>query len=150
MIDAGSIAAMAPGDIAKTMIGLRDAATLQAKTIELQAMILNAQGSAFSAQQERSVLVERIRELEAEVARMKAWGTEKQRYELKRWGDAAFAYVLKEAEAGGEPMHAICPGCYQRGVKSILQSNGEMQVHKHAWNCSVCKTSVKASQQAMD
>ena len=154
MFDPGSIAAIAAslktaGDIAKTMIGLRDTAVLQAKTIELQGMILSAQSSAFSAQQERSALVDKIGALEAEMARMEAWDAEKLRYELKRWGKGAFTYVLKESEARGEPMHALCAACYERAVKSVLQANGEIQWAKHAWNCPTCKFSVKATSGAL-
>jgi hypothetical protein len=129
-------------DIAKGLKDINDVATRNAAVIELQEKI-------FSAQAAQSALIEKVRESEAEVARLKAWDTEKQRYELKRWGDAAFAYVLKAMEARCEPVHAICTSCYERGAKSILQSNGEIQVHKHAWNCPVCRNSVRASSRSL-
>jgi hypothetical protein len=122
-------------DISEAMVGLRDAAAFQEKRLELQSKMLEAQSAAFAANEERATLIERVSSLEQDVAHLRAWDSEKQRYELKQWADGAFAYALKETEAGGEPMHAVCPGCYQRGTKSILQSNGEIQVHKHAWNC---------------
>lgn len=154
MIDAGSVGAIASslkaaGDIAKTMIGLRDSAMLQSKTIELQSMILDAQSSAFSAQQERAALIERIGALEAEVARLKAWDAEKQRYVLKDLTHGAFARVLKESERGSEPVHAICPTCYDNGKKSVLQHNREPQIMKQAWKCHQCKTEVRASYHAL-
>lgn len=155
MIDAGSVSAIASslkaaGDIAKTMIGLRDSGMLQSKTIELQSMILDAQSSAFSAQQERASLIERIGALEAEVARLKAWDTEKQRYELQKWGNGAFARVLKEGEANGEPIHALCAKCYDSGIKSILQANGHIKIYDHAWDCPTCRFSLRARSNVMD
>ena len=154
MIDTGSIAALGAslktaGEIAKTMIGLRDTTLIQSKVIELQGVILSAQSSALASQTAQFELLERVRTLEKEMAGMKAWDTEKDRYELKKWGEGAFPYVLKESEARGEPIHAICPNCYQAGVKSILHSNLEPQWIKHAWCCSRCKTAIKASSQSL-
>jgi hypothetical protein len=136
-------------DIAEAMVGLRDAAAFQEKRIELQSKILDAQERMLAAQDERTALVERTRALEREVARFKAWDAEKQRYELKRWGHGAFAYVLKGSEAGGEPIHALCTACYDRGVKSRLQANGDPVVSRHAWDCPTCKFSLKAGRNAL-
>lgn len=108
-------------DISEAMIGLRDAATFQEKRLELQSKMLEAQSAAFAANDERAALIQRVSSLEQEIARLKAWDTEKQRYELKRWGHGAFARALKESEAGSETMHALCAACYDRGVKAILR-----------------------------
>ena len=113
-------------DIAKGLKDIKDAPARNAAIIELQEKI-------FSAHSAQSALVENVHELEAEVARLKAWEGEKERYELKRWGDGAFAYVLKPSEARGAPPHAICPNCYEEGKKSLLQSNREPQWTKHVW-----------------
>ena len=88
-------------DISKAMIGLRDAQAVQAKVIVLNTMILEAQGSALSANEERSALIDRIRKLETELAGLKAWEAEKQRYQLKDFGGGTFAYELKQEEARG-------------------------------------------------
>lgn len=111
----------AAADIAKTMIGMRDAALIQSKTIELQSAILAAQSSALTAQSEQFSLIDRIRDLEENVRRMEAWETEKTRYELTDLGDGQFAYALKEGTQPTEPSHNICANCYNRAEKSILQ-----------------------------
>ena len=95
-------------DIAKTAIGLRDAALLQSKVIELNDAIISAQSSALDAQAEQFTLVERVGDLEKEIARSKTWDTEKQRYSLTQCAPGAFAYVVKQSEARGEPGHALC------------------------------------------
>jgi hypothetical protein len=51
-------------DIAETMIGLRDTAAFQGKLLEFQSKIIDANNAAFSAQEERSSLLDRIRDLE--------------------------------------------------------------------------------------
>ena len=127
MVDLGSIQAAlgglkAAGDIAKSMANLRDAAALQAKTIDLQQAILAAQESALSAMTEQSSLIDRIRNLEEEVARMKAWDADKDRYELTDLGNGKFTYSLKEQTNSTEPSHQLCANCYNHKEKSILQS----------------------------
>ncbi len=125
-------------DIAKTAIGLHDAALLQDKVIELNDTIISAQSSALDAQADQFALVERVSELEKEIARFETWETEKQRYRLTQCAPGAFAYTVKRSEARGEPSHALCTACYERGVKSILQTNGELMISRHAWVCPSC------------
>jgi hypothetical protein len=79
----------------------RDAGLLQAKVIELQGVILSAQGSALASQSAQFALLEQVRALEAEMAKMKAWDSEKSRYELRKFANGAFAYLLKPSETSG-------------------------------------------------
>jgi len=147
---AGTVSALKGAtDIAKAMVGLRDAKVLQAKVLELNAKILEAQSSAFLANEERSALIRRVRELEEEVTRLKAWGAEKARYELKELRRGLFAYILKEGKEEGEPPHALCAKCYQRGVKSFLQTSGHHMVHDHSWSCPECGFSTKSQFRSM-
>jgi outer membrane lipopolysaccharide assembly protein LptE/RlpB len=50
-------------DIAEAMIGIRDGAAFQAKLIEFQSKLIDANNSAFAAQEERTALTEEIRRL---------------------------------------------------------------------------------------
>ena len=81
---AGEIAAAVTGiraalDITKAMVGLRDAEAFRAKSIELQAVVLDAFEKAIEARETYSTQADRIRELEAEVTDLKTWNAEKQR-----------------------------------------------------------------------
>jgi len=127
------------GEIAKTMIGLRDAQAFNAKLIEFQTAIMDAQSSALTAQQESAVLVERIRALEAEVASFKNWEAEKQRYQLEMFPPGILIPVLKPIMANGEPPHRICPTCYAREKKSFLQKTGTSN-GQESLICHECKT----------
>jgi hypothetical protein len=127
-------------DIAQAMISLRDAAAFQAKLIEFQSKLIDANSAAFAAQDERSALLERIRDLEKEMAAIKAWETEKQRYQLQEVFPGATAYVLKDNAKDAEPIHWLCATCYQNGKKSILQRNGPADKTWEViyWECHAC------------
>jgi hypothetical protein len=133
-------------DIAKTAIGLRDAAMLQSKVIEMNDAIMAAQSSALDAQSEQFALIERISELEKEVARFETWETEKQRYELKAVDRGSFAYVPKPGMQGSEPPHWLCANCYSNGHKSFLQFKGRIQTpgggrsDQDRYDCGFCKS----------
>src|SRR5580700_4098699 len=87
-------------DIAKGLKDIDDAARRNAAVIELQEKII-------SAQQSHSALVERVHDLEGEVAGFEKWEAEKQRYTLTDFGGNSFAYALKPETANGEPPHRI-------------------------------------------
>ena len=107
-------------NITKAMKDLRDWSIVQSKVIELQGVILEAQSSLFSANEDRAALAERVRELEKQVAGVEAWETEKQRYQPANMGDGNIAYVVKPAMRGTEPPHYLCANCYQQRKISIL------------------------------
>jgi hypothetical protein len=101
--------------IAKAMVGLRDAEAFRSKSIEMQQTILDALGNGIAAREAYSAQLDEIRTLKAEVADLKAWNTEKQNYELKKAGDAAVAYMLKPEARGTKPPHWLCPNCFENG-----------------------------------
>jgi hypothetical protein len=118
-------------DIAKGLKDIDNAARRNAAVIELQEKIL-------SAQQTQSTLAERIGELEKEVARLKAWDADKQRYERREVSRGVIAYVLKPSEQGIEPFHMLCPKCYHDGKPSELQATQELRKGRRVHNCPRC------------
>ena len=154
MIDMASIAAAVTGlkaatDLAKSFVDLKSAGEIQAKVAELQAVILSAQSSALAAQSEQFTLLDRVRNLEKHIASLEAWDAEKKRYELKAVGTVGVAYFMKAGAEDGEPPHALCAQCYQKGVKSFLQSNGARTWDDHSFDCPNCKTKFKFRRDAM-
>lgn len=123
-------------DMAKGIKEIDDAAKRNAAIIDLQQTILDAQ-------QAQSSLIDEVRTLRQENDGLKAWQSEKARYELLDLYRGLFAYVPKEGQENGEPPHALCSNCFQRGTKSILQTNGASNVHERSWDCPACKTKVK-------
>jgi predicted nuclease with TOPRIM domain len=96
-------------DIAEATIGLHNAVAFRERQIEFQGKIIDAQNALSALQEERTTLIETIREREEEIARLKAWEAEKQKYELQDVGHGAFAYVRKTDAEPAEPPHWLCP-----------------------------------------
>jgi hypothetical protein len=114
-------------DMAKALQGMHDTVARDRTAIDLQKEIL-------SAYAEQSALMEQKGNLEKEVARLKAWDADKERYKLSEVRPGATAYALKEGMESGEPKHYLCASCYQSGHKSILQSE--------TWNPGRCNVLV--------
>jgi hypothetical protein len=126
-------------DIAKGLKDIDDATRRNAAVIELQEKIL-------AAREAQSTLLDRVGELEEEVAGFETWDAEKQRYELKQLarGGAAFAYALKANAQPAEPFHCICASCYQKRTKSILQYSRHVLIGgaELILACPVCRAEV--------
>lgn len=124
---------------------LKAVAELADKYPEMRQLIFKIQADAMDLQEQLREKSERVHELEDEIARLKAWDKEKGKYELRDLalinGDGgAFAYVSLTGT-----VHALCPNCFDEGRKSVLQSNGEPQIHKHRFQCIKCKNQVAAT-----
>lgn len=100
-------------DMAKGLQDSHDTATRDRAVIDLQREILTAQA-------QQSALIDKVSDLEKEVARLKAWGADKERYKLTEIGPGVLAYSIKEGMEAGEAVHQLCTSCYQSGLKSIL------------------------------
>lgn len=109
-------------DIAVGISNLNTMVEVKAKAIELQQAILSAQANALSAQSEQFSLIQTIRDLEKEIAEMKAWETQKQRYKLVSPWEGTLVYALKKECSESEPPHWICTKCYEDGRKGFLSS----------------------------
>ena len=131
-------------DIAKAMVGLRDAEMMRAKSIELQSAILDSLSKAIEAREAHSMQLDTIRALETEIAGLKAWDAEKQRYELKKLYGGGMAYMLKPEARGGEPPHWLCPNCFAAGKKAFFQplpTAGAFSLYE----CISCKSRMNCS-----
>ena len=136
-------------DLAKSLLELKSVSEIQGKVVELQSAILSAQSSALSSNAAQSAMVEEIRALKEEVARVKAWESQKQRYALQSlWNGAALVYALKESAKESEPPHWICAHCYEDGERRILQQ-GDKYSFLHLF-CPKCKTQLHSHSRQID
>lgn len=124
--------------IAKAMVGLRDAEAFRAKSIEMQQTIMDALDNGIAAREAYTAQLDRVRALEAEVADLKAWNTDKQNYELTKAGDGAVAFMLKPDTRGTEIPHWLCPNCFSNGKKSFLNPTGRSAGRGWTFKCSTC------------
>lgn len=125
-------------DIAETMVSVRDTAAFNAKMIEFQSKIIDANNAAFAAQDERTALLDEIRRLQKKVAEFENWEAEKRRYQLTDFGGDTFAYLLKPDIDDGEPLHRLCAACFQKRQKSILQFIGQTAYSQDGYRCPNC------------
>jgi hypothetical protein len=134
----------AAGQIAVGLIDLKTTTEVQAKAIELNQKILAAQNDLFAANAAQAALIERVRELEREVARMKHWDTQKQRYKLAAPFSGCMVYALQKSMSNGEPPHYLCAACYQNGKPSILQGKtvgaAGISLRNAFYQCATCKS----------
>jgi uncharacterized protein YlaI len=72
-------------------------------------------------------------EAQKQVVEPKAWGAEKDRYELKR---------LRQNQEGEEAQAYLCAHCFDRGKKSILQGTAETMLKRRLYICPECKTTI--------
>tara|TARA_R110002110_G_scaffold401458_1_gene618315 strand:+ start:278 stop:748 length:471 start_codon:yes stop_codon:yes gene_type:complete len=121
-------------DTAKGIKDINDATIRNTVAIELQEKIL-------AAQAQQTALIERISELERQVAEFETWDAEKPRYTLRELPPGVFVYALEEAGANGEPPHNICQPCYQRDKKSILNKSETINGRYHL-RCGECGADV--------
>src|SRR5690606_20042946 len=105
-IATGYTALKAAYDMAKGLKDIDDRVKLNAAIIELQEKILSAQEATSEAR-------DRLRELEAEVGVLKQWEAKADRYALRDYGGGTFAYELRPDQANGEPIHRLCPKCFE-------------------------------------
>ena len=109
-------------DIAKTLVEVKSFADFETMASELRERIVAAQVATLEAQSEQSAMIQRISDLEKEIARLETWSAERRRYELANlWNSGVVAYGLKKSMSNSEPPHYICTNCYDDGRKSILQ-----------------------------
>jgi hypothetical protein len=101
-------------DMAKALKDINDATIRNGAVIELQEKIL-------AAREAQTALLERVGELEKEVARLKDWEADKSRYQLAELRRGMVALLIKETMRNGEPVHYICADCASNGKKFYLQ-----------------------------
>jgi hypothetical protein len=131
-------------DITKAMVGLRDAETFRSKSIELQGVILESLDKAIEAREAHAAQIDKVRALEVEVADLKTWAAERQRYELKQLELGVLVYMLRPQYRGSEPPHWLCPNCYGASKKSFFQATTRMEAGKRIYECHLCQGKIPA------
>lgn len=141
-ISAGVGSLKAAFDIAKGLNAANSQVAINDVKIALQQHIIEGQNALAAAGAAEAAATQRIRELEQKLMEMENWEREAERYELKEFPTGAFAYVLKDSEAGSEPQHRICPRCYQDRHKAILQTTAKHRGGEKV-ECLRCKAELK-------
>jgi hypothetical protein len=114
--------------MAKALKNIDNAVALNAAVIELQEKIL-------AGREAQTALLERVDDLEKQVAGFEQWDAEKEKYQLASIAADTFAYVRKTDASPPQPTHYVCANCYEQREKRILQRSDAAHV-----TCPGCKT----------
>lgn len=129
-------------DIVSGLFTLKRKADIREKADQLNTAVLDLQTNLATVLQERIALTEEIGALKGKLASLETWSREKTRYSLTESPSGAYVYVLKKEFASGEPIHSICPKCYEESKKSILQKSSSDP--RRDWvACPACKAVYK-------
>jgi Zn finger protein HypA/HybF involved in hydrogenase expression len=132
------------GDTAKGMIGLKTDTEVRAAVYDIQEKLLAAQQEMFSVNAAQTVMVDRIRDLEKQIADMEAWEVQKQRYQMASPHAGSVVYALKKTMANGEPPHYLCANCYQQRKPAIMQNATVSKQISYSgstcFKCPACKS----------
>lgn len=140
-ITAGYQATKATIDIARGIHALKSEAEVNSAVIEIQRLTIDAQHSLMAAQERHTAMSAQIGDLEKEVARLKIWSTERDKYALRAVDTHGFAYMRKEGFEEGEPPHWLCVQCFDDGSKSVLQKQSENGPHA-THRCNRCSSTI--------
>jgi hypothetical protein len=125
-------------EMARGLKDVNDAAIRNLAVVELTEKIIAAQAA-------QTALIAEVAKLEKELTRFETWETEKQRYELSDVGNGQLVYTLRDGQQHSEPKHSICPSCYQRGQRSILQKETWQPGRAQVFSCHRCGSAVYLS-----
>ncbi len=103
---------------------------------EIEGSLISARTMISQLLDEKDSVLKAKQEAEQELVKLKAWDAEKANYELVEIFLGVFVYGLKASVKTGEPKHCLCPRCYERSQKSILQV--QYQVSPPPLECSRC------------
>jgi hypothetical protein len=113
-----------------------DEAKRNAQLIEFQRVIIQLQSSIASVQVQNASLLQDKTLLEQEIVRFKNWEGESSRYQLHTIEKGIVTYALKKSMANSEPPHWLCPACYGKNQKSLLNRIGKTNASDHHYKCS--------------
>lgn len=127
-------------DIAKIIISSKTDNETKARVSELQSSMSVLHATYLSLQSQNEELSKLNNKLEKELAKINNFNKEAKRYEIRELCAGVVVYALKKDNANQEPMHYLCPNCYQERRKSILQLHAK-SYHGARYNCTnpACK-----------
>jgi len=102
----------------------------------IQNSLIDIQAQLLATQSKYEDLTEVKRQLEQKIMEYENWDSDAARYELKEVAAGIFVYALKKDQAQGEPVHWLCPNCFQQRQKSILSKPGVDRLDYKCHRCS--------------
>jgi hypothetical protein len=133
-------------EIVKAMIGLRDEEAFRAKSIELLGTVADSLEKAIEAREAYAEQADKIRALEAKIAKLESARVERAKYELRTLGVmGSIVAMLKRDARGDTPAHWVCPDCLGDDHVSVLQPTAKVTIGKRIFQCARCEMEVLAT-----
>lgn len=107
--------------IGKSLVETSDTTKRQDLLMQFNSAIIDAQSKIMSFQEEKSVLKDKIEELENECKHLKSWDAEREKYTSREIAFGVFAYIEKNYEGHLGNAHKYCYNCFDNYKKSTLQ-----------------------------
>lgn len=127
---AGAISALLGAkELLVNAVAARDGLKIQTAVSDITGRLFDVQNAGLALQERYLALMDtartaedRVRELETEIASLKAQIQDRARYQLRERAPGMIVYALREDAANGDPMHYLCQTCMDNaGQKSVLQ-----------------------------
>ena len=130
------------GTLLKAANGLANYNEIVAKVSDVNSKLMGANAVALAAQEKQSSLATKVQELEGEVAKLKDWSVEAERYEVKEVATGVFAYLGKGQAVKLQSAQKLCANCFNQGTKSLLQQQHVEVGRQLSLVCHRCKANV--------
>lgn len=121
-------------DIAKGINSLKSEVDRNESISKVLEVLLAVQTQALSVNAIAQKLQEEKYELTKKVMEFEKWAKTEAQYELKEFAPGVFVYAYKKGDNLKEPMHWLCPNCWQEKKKSILQR----RYHEATFGAYIC------------
>lgn len=132
-----SVAAL--GKIAGALHGVSKQAEINQHVIDLQSSIIDLQGKIFAIQAEYDKLANVKAETEKKLMDYESWEREKERYRFTAIATGISVNVYQPEEGDSAPPHWLCPYCFEKRRKSVLNRPGTDVIN---YVCHECKWEV--------
>ena len=130
------------GTLLKAANGLANYNEIVAKVSDVNSKLMGANAVALAAQEKQSSLATKVQELEGEVAKLKDWSAEAERYEVEEVATGVFAYLGKGQAVKLQSAQKLCANCFNQGTKSLLQQQHVEVGRQLSLVCHRCKANV--------
>ena len=98
--------------------------------------VIDLQSKLLATQSQYEALAEVKRQLEQKIMEYEKWDADAARYKLQEVARGIFVYALQGDQARGDPIHWLCPNCFQQRQKSILERPGIDYLNYKCHRCS--------------
>ena len=133
-------------DLIKGIRETENANEVPGKVIELQEALWEAYNNAISATTAQFELLDRVRALEEQLKAFNDWDEQGPRYTLVcPWGNAAQVYALLKARSAGDAAHFLCPNCFHKKQRVILNQVVATPNNYVSLACPSCKARIDTS-----